>query len=132
MFGQLAVIMPVMGMPGWPGPHPGQLPMPGGPYPDQGLPGGGYPGHHPGHYPDQGLPGGQPGGGGQPTHPIALPPGQAWPPAPAHPIVPADPQPGTIWPPLPPGQGPSGKVAVAIWVSGLGVRYAVIELPQPK
>jgi hypothetical protein len=108
------------------GPFPSQLPMPGGPYPDQGLPGG-YPGHHPGH-PDQGLPG----QGGHPSHPIALPPGVAWPPAPAHPIIPADPQPGTIWPPLPPGQGPSGKVAVAIWVSGLGVRYAVIELPQPK
>jgi hypothetical protein len=112
---QLALIIPVTGN-----------------YPDQGLPGGwpGHPGHGlpggPGH-PDQGLP-----GGGQPSHPIALPPGQPYPPAPAHPIVPPDPQGGTIWPPLPPGSNiPPGKALVVIWASD-GKHYGVLDIPQPK
>ena len=62
-----------------------------GGHPDQGLPPG-----SPG-MPDQGLPGSQPGIDNSLPPP---PPGLAWPPVPAHPIVPAPPgtPPGTIWP----------------------------------
>lgn len=42
-----------------------------------------------------------------------------------------DPPPGTIWPPLPPGM-PAGKAAILVAISGLGYRYAIIEIPEPK
>jgi hypothetical protein len=38
-------------------------------------------------------------------------------------------EPGTIWPPLPPSF-PAGTHAVLVWISGLGYRYAVIEVPE--
>jgi hypothetical protein len=50
-----------------------------------------------------------------PENPIALPPG--------------------IYPPLPPSGGTSGKVAVLVWVVGVGYRWAVIDtstIAQPK
>ncbi len=81
---------------------------PGGepPAPDQGLPGSPA-------APDQGLPGS--GGGGTPSHPIALPP-------------------GTIWPPLNPGDGVYGKGLLLIIVVGAdGVRkfkWVVVDGPE--
>lgn len=59
---------------------------------------------------------------GSPEHPIALPPGQP---------------PVTIWPPLPPdlGFGNTGKVAVFVWIPGVGSRWAVVDTtvkPTPQ
>jgi hypothetical protein len=39
--------------------------------------------------------------------------------------------PGSVWPPLPPGL-PPGKVAILVFISGLGHRYAIIEVPPPE
>lgn len=129
---------------------------PGGGRPDNSLPGGGghpwAPGHRPDR-PDQGLPGsggypshGLPGQGGRPdaglpegppAHPwlpgfihgrpdntLPLPPVEGAPPHPDH--LPA--KPGEIYPPLPPSV-PPGLHAILVWISGLGYRYAVIEVP---
>ena len=41
---------------------------------------------------------------------------------------PVDPPPGTIWPPLPPGAPVTGKVALLVWIEGVGCRYVVVEL----
>jgi hypothetical protein len=115
---QVALIIPLGEMGG--GLHPGNA-LPGVPgYPAHPLPG------QPGH-PDQGLPGSQP----RPSHPIALPPGQGWPPMVNPPIVPPDPPPNTIWPPLPPGTG-TKKALVLIYISGYGERHVVIDVPEPK
>lgn len=72
--------------------------------------------------------------GGSPSHPIILPgapdnslPGL--PPVAGHLPAP-NPPPGTIWPPLPPGL-PPGKVAILVFISGLGHRYAIVEIPPP-
>lgn len=77
-------------------------PLPGGPRPDQGLPGvpPGYWGGVAPPHPDQGLPGSQP----HPDH--GLP---GWQPRPSHPIAPGGRPPG-IWggPPLYPDQGLPG------------------------
>jgi hypothetical protein len=124
--------------------------------PDQGLPGGGWsgrpdhelpggrpdhpwaPGHRPDR-PDHGLPGGGhpdqglPGGGHASQLPafVRLKPDNTLPeipgaPPPTHKPTP----PGTIWPPLPPGL-PEGKVAILVWISGVGHRYAVIDTSDP-
>ena len=162
----LALITPLAGGPypdqGLPGPQP-QPPrppgiwgptdprpgygLPGGqPYPDQGLPGSqprpdqGLPGSQP--RPDQGLPGGQ---GGQPTHPIYIPPEGGQPPLGIW--GPTDPRPGTglpgpqphpehpiVLPPgLPPtipgeGGGPERKVEwKTAWTQQTG--WIVIGIP---
>jgi len=110
-------------LPGGQGGHP-WLPGHGWPsHPDHGLPG------SPGHPSGQPIPGG---GEGHPSHPIALPPDQPWPPGVNPPIVPPNPPPGSIWPPLPPDSGAMGKALVLIYVSGYGARYMVVQLPQPK
>jgi hypothetical protein len=113
--------------------------------PDQGLPGrpphvgNRPPGSYPGR-PDQGLPwpgrpvdpgyGVEEGGGeaGQlpiypvdPEHPEVTPPMVP----PGLPELP----PGTVWPPLPPSV-PPGKAIAVIWISGVGSRYAVIDIPE--
>jgi hypothetical protein len=144
---------PDQGLPGSPG-HPDHG-LPGG-----GLhPGNRPPGSYPGR-PDQGLPGGgwdrpvdpgfgRPGGGGRPDHPdqglpgggvhpgqlpVFLPigPDNTLPPIPGGPQPPTNKPtpPGTIWPPLPPSV-PQGKVAILVWISGVGHRYAVIDVPPP-
>lgn len=101
--------------PGWgqghPGGHPGNA-LPGAPV-DPGWGGGWGGGDHPW----------RPGmaGGGHPSHPIyhpdkpvamPLPPGNTAPP-------------GTIYPPLPPGAPP--KMAVLVWIVGIGYRWAVVS-----
>jgi putative peptidoglycan lipid II flippase len=121
--------------------------------PGYGIPGGGRPPHvgnrppgswggFPGH-PDQGLPGG--GWGGRPVDPGygvegggeagQLP---VFPVDPEHPdqglppeVPPGIPElpPGTIWPPLPPSI-PAGKAIAVVWISGVGSRYAVIDIPE--
>lgn len=123
-----------------------QEPIDGG-YPDQGLPGGGQGGLHPGHRPpgqgrpprpDQGLPG----GGGHPDQGLPEPPHAGhlpvWPidpdhpiapPSPGHPLPPVDPPPGTIWPPLPPdAELPEGKAVVLVAIEGVGYRYVVVQI----
>jgi hypothetical protein len=69
------------------------------------------------------------GGSGGSTLPIFQPvgPDNTLPPVAGHKPV-EDPPLGTIWPPLPPGL-PAGKVAILVAISGLGYRYAVIEIP---
>lgn len=73
---------------------------------------------------------------GEPSHPITLPPQK--PGHPSHPIfIPESPEhpialpPGTIWPPLPPDSGITGKVAILIWVIGVGHRWFVWQGPAP-
>jgi len=132
------------------------LPGAGG-HPDQGLPGYGHPSGqpiYPGGPTDPGFGGGRPQRPkpwpptspsfppdatdpewGVETHPhpslpIFLPPGRVdneLPPV-AGVKPPTTPPPGTIWPPLPPGL-PTGKCAILIWISGVGHRYAVIDVP---
>jgi hypothetical protein len=68
-------------------------------------------------HPDNSLPG-QPGS-----------PSQGLPPVAGHLPAP-NPPPGTIWPPLPPG-APTGKAALLVWLSGVGYRYVVVEIPPP-
>ena len=57
------------------------------------------------------------------------------PPVPGQPLpVPPLPPVG-IYPPLPPESGISGKVAILVWVVGVGYRWAVVEtkpVPEPK
>ena len=63
------------------------------------------------------------------TPPIAYPPGHhPMPPifidgSPENPIV----LPPGIYPPLPPGVGSGGKIAVLVWVLGVGYRWAVVD-----
>jgi hypothetical protein len=139
---QFALIVPLGGGDGSPG-YPSNA-LPGAPgHPSQGLPWG--PGHPsqglpgaPGH-PSQGLP---PGSAGAPSHPIVLPPGESYPPNVSHPIVPPDAPPGSIWPPLPPNSvwppltpGEPTRALVIVYISGVGSRFAVVELTpdaEPK
>ena len=95
------------------------------------------------NYPDNSLPGDQPGidnslPGSQPGIDNALPrppPGVFPPPTISNPIVPIPPgtsiPPGTIWPPLPPSI-PAGKAIVLVAITGVGWRWAVLDVPQPK
>lgn len=102
----------------WPGPHPEHpwIPPSGAP-PNVGIwPGPGFPTHPI-------APGGQPpsvGTPGFPTHPITLPPGTSVPP-------------DAIWPsPTPPDKPvtiPDGKVGIAIWVSGYGWKFTIVDTP---
>ena len=71
---------------------------------------------------------------GEPSHPITLPPQK--PGHPSHPIfIPESPEhpialpPGTIWPPLPPDSGITGKVAILVWVIGIGHRWFIWQAP---
>jgi hypothetical protein len=53
---------------------------------------------------------------------------------PIHPVGPSNPiaiPPGTVWPPLPPSV-PAGKAIVLVAISGVGYRWAVLDIPQPK
>jgi len=102
----------------WPQPpHPGGGPMPQFPP---------YGSHQPVPLPP--LPGVWP-KPGVPTPPIYLPPVTAMPPiyiaeAPDNTL----PQPpGTIWPPLPPELGLKGKVAIVVWVVGVGYRWFIYD-----
>lgn len=132
--------------PGWGHPDQGLPPVSPG-YPDQGLPPG-YPGR-----PSQGLPPSFP---GHPSHGPVRPglpvdpgwgvdagtgaeqlpiwpldpehPDQGLPPIAGLPLPPIDPPPGTIWPPLPPSI-PEGKAIALVAISGVGYRYAVIDVP---
>lgn len=107
--------------------------------PDNSLPGF-QPG---GGRPDNSLPGGRPGlpdntlpplpgiwpPPGQPTLPIHIPPGGiATPPIyiPGSPEKPINLPPG-IYPPLPPSAGIEGKVAILVWVVGVGNRWVVYD-----
>ncbi len=121
-------IDPGFGRPGGRPPHPGHLPSWGGggrPVdPSWGV--GGSPGH-----PDQGLPGGGGDHAGQlPIWPIDPErPSHGLPPVPGHELPPVDPPPGTIWPPLPPDLGiPNGKAIALVLITGVGYRYAVIDI----
>jgi hypothetical protein len=122
------------GFPGFPD-RPGHLPSrPGRPI-DPGFGWGG--GEHPGNRPP-GSWGGRPvdpgygvEGGGEaghlpvfpvdPEHPEVMPPM-------VPPGIPELP-PGSIWPPLPPSI-PPGKAVVAIYISGVGSRWAVVDIPE--
>jgi hypothetical protein len=136
---------------GWPGGggHPDQG-LPGGGWgggrPDQGLPGGGRPPHvwprppggglpvDPGWgiesgRPDQGLP---PASGQLPVFPVdPTHPDNTLPPVEGVEPPPTDPPPGTVWPPLPPSI-PAGKAIALVLISGVGYRYAVIDIPENK
>jgi hypothetical protein len=112
--------------PGFPE-HPGNRPPGswGGEYPGNRPPGswGGFPGH-----PDQGLPGGGGEAGQLPVYPIDPEhPDQGLPPEvpPGLPELP----PGAVWPPLPPSV-PPGKALAVIYISGVGSRWAVIDVPE--
>ena len=139
---------PDQGLPGMGG-HPDQGLPPqfgGGQHPSQGLPRPGRPPHtwppqRPQFPPEPTDPEWGIDAGGSPSHPIYIPigPDQGLPGQPAHPSQglppvaggpkpPTDPPPGHIWPPLPPGL-PPGKAAILVWISGVGHRYAVIEIP---
>jgi hypothetical protein len=68
-----------------------------------------------------------------PSQPIHLPPPVAGT-LPIYPVTPSHPitlPPGTIWPPLPPSV-PPGKAVVLVAISGVGWRWAVLDVPQPK
>jgi hypothetical protein len=66
---------------------------------------------------------------GVPEQPIYLPvgPDNSLPPVAGHLPAP-NPPPGTIWPPLPPGL-PPGKLAILVFIIGLGYRFVVVEIP---
>lgn len=78
---------------------------------------------------------------GEPSLPIALPPG-LWPPGdhgpgvmppiyiPEEPTKPLPLPPGSIWPPLPPDLGLTGKVAILVWVVGVGFRWFIYDQAQ--
>lgn len=71
-------------------------------------------------------------GGLSPQPPIYLPigPDQGLPDHPHYPAHPLpDPPPGTIWPPLPPS-APAGKAALLCFISGVGFRYIVVDIPE--
>jgi hypothetical protein len=129
--------------------------VPEGGHPDQGLPGfpgfpdrpghlpsrPGWGGEHPGNRPPGSWPGRpvdpgwgveEGGGGGEsgqlPVYPIdPEAPDQGLPPEvpPGLPELP----PGTIWPPLPPSV-PTGKALAVVYISGVGARWAVIDIPE--
>jgi hypothetical protein len=114
---------PGQGLPGWGGrpeggwdrpERPGHLPGWGGGRPVD--PGYGVEG--PEGHPDQGLP----------VYPIDPEyPDQGLPPSvpPGLPELP----PGAVWPPLPPSI-PPGKAVAVIYISGVGSRWAVIDVPE--
>lgn len=123
--GEMGAVDPGYGRPGGGG-HPDQsLPWAPG-HPSHGLPGqGGHPGH--------GLPEGPPAHpwlpgmiDGRPDNTLPLPPVDGTPPPPAGTKPPLG-----IWPPLPPSVSP-GLHAILVWISGLGYRYAIVEVAQPK
>lgn len=126
--------------------RPGVWPRP--PHPGQGLPGRPEIPPHPDHRPPwhkPSLPEGMwppgptdPDWGidapiDTPDHPAHLPspgetPDNTLPPVDGH-HPPTDLPPGTIWPPLPP-DAPVGKHAFLIWISGVGLRYGVFDVPE--
>jgi hypothetical protein len=145
--------------PGWgvdEGGYPGHLPSrpgisPRPPHPDQRPPGGGlHPDHRPPwHKPERPEVVWPPGPTDPdwgidapidtPDHPAHLPgapeggiegeaPDNTLPPVDGH-VPPTDPPPGTIWPPLPP-DAPTGKHAFLVWISGVGLRYGVFQIPE--
>jgi hypothetical protein len=131
---------PDQGLPGWGG-FPGR--------PGQGLPGGGWGGggEWGGDWSRPERPGNRPPGswGGRPVDPgwgVDAPEGGGEPPV--YPIDPENPDqglppmvppglpelpPGAIWPPLPPSI-PPGKAIAVIYISGVGSRWAVIDVPE--
>lgn len=142
--------------PSWSG-RPGHLPArPGRPVdpgwgvdegsaPGQGLPGGRpgrpeYPSHRPPwHKPEFEWPPGPTdpdwgieAEGPSPEHPIFIEdvnkPDQGLPPVDGHRPPPNLP-PGSIWPPLPEG-APEGKHAFLVWISGVGYRYGIFDVPK--
>lgn len=66
---------------------------------------------------------------GEPSLPIELPPGVAVPPIyiPEEPGHPLPQPPNGIWPPLPPDLGLDGKVAIVVWVIGVGYRWLIYD-----
>jgi hypothetical protein len=78
--------------------------------------------------PDWGIDAEQPEGPiyipGTPDNSLPLPPIDGAPEIPT-----TKPPPGTVWPPLPPS-APPGRAALLVWISGVGFRYVVIEVPQ--
>jgi hypothetical protein len=119
--------------------HPSNRP-PGswGGRPDQGLPRPPLPPHVWPRPPGGGLPvdpGWGVGGAEHPEHGLPIypvdpaHPDNSLPPVPGEPPPEVDPPPGTIWPPLPP-EVPAGKAIALVAISGLGYRYAVIEIPE--
>jgi hypothetical protein len=68
---------------------------------------------------------------GQPDQ--GLPP-TIWPGVPIHPASPSHPialPPGSVWPPLPPTVTP-GKALALVVIFGVGFRWVVIDVAQPK
>jgi hypothetical protein len=70
----------------------------------------------------------------RPSHPITLPPGSSLPPDQIWPPVPG------LWPPKPPDPGdpikppdivPPNKLAVLLWVIGVGYKWGIIDAPKP-
>jgi hypothetical protein len=136
--------------------RPGHLPSrpgPRPPHPDQGLPGFGsglHPDHRPPWHKPERPPHVWPPGPTDPDwgidapidtpdHPAHLPgapeggiegeaPDNTLPPVDGH-QPPPDAPPGTIWPPLPP-DAPTGKHAFLVWISGVGLRYGVFQIPE--
>lgn len=106
-------------------------------HPGQPLPPSWGSGNRPGQ-PLPPIPPGLPVEPGKPTLPIVLPP-ELWPPGnhgpevmppiyiPGLPDKPITLPPGSIWPPLPPDLGIEGKVAILIWVSGVGSRWFIYD-----
>jgi hypothetical protein len=101
--------------------------------PGYGQGGGQYPWHKPEVEwppgptdPDWGVDSGE-----HPDHPIYIEdpakPDQGLPPVGDH-KPPTTLPPGSIWPPLPEG-APTGKHAFLVWITGIGYRYGVFEIP---
>ena len=65
--------------------------------------------------------------------PIVLPPSpdQGLPSIPGIPLPPIALPPGEIWPPLPPGTPEPHKVVAIVAIPGVGYRYTVVELKAP-
>lgn len=65
-----------------------------------------------------------------PAFPIVIPEPPGGPPIVMPPIA----LPPTIWPPVDPSAGlpPSGRSLVLVWISGVGWRWLLVDLSQPK
>jgi hypothetical protein len=133
---QVVLLVPLAGSGNLPGHD-----LPTGPvYPSgQPLPGGGHPSGQPlppGHVSGQPLPPGLPPMGSTlPELPPELnpPPPEVWPGVPIRPATPEHPiaaPPGTVYPPLPPSV--TGKAICLVAVLGVGYRWVVLEVAQPK
>jgi hypothetical protein len=68
-------------------------------------------------------------GGGPSTPPPVVGGGPATPPG-LHPGGGPLP-PAGVYPPLPPSSGIAGKVAILVWVIGIGYRWFVVDAPKP-